>query len=190
MHFRSAVFLDRDGTLNIQTNREGKPYPPGTVDDFQLFDAAAESCARLKLAGFYLVVVTNQPDVGRGSQVRSVVEAMHARLQVMIPSLDRIEVCYAPGLGRPHPENHRRKPAPGMLIDAAHALGLDLRSSWMIGDRAGDIDAGFAAGCRTILIDRGYNENPAKHAPDFTVLSIKDAVEIVLASSKFTIFSN
>jgi len=178
---RPAVFLDRDGTLNRQVVREGKPYPPATLAEFKLFDDAADSCARLKAAGFALVVATNQPDVGRGTQTQAAVESMHARLQQLIPALARIEVSYAPGQGKPHPENRRRKPEPGMLLDAAAALDLDLKRSWMVGDRAGDVDAGYAAGCRTIFIDWGYAEKAPVHPANFTVKSLSEATGIILA---------
>jgi len=190
MSSRPAVFLDRDGTLNASAMRDGKPYPPATLAEFTLLPDAAEACVRLKAAGFTLVVVTNQPDVGRGTQSREVVESMHARLRELVPALDRIEVCYAPGRGILHPHNHRRKPAPGMLVDAAAALGLDLTSSWMIGDRAGDIDAGHAAGCRTILIDWGYSEQPPSHPPHFTVGNLATATEIVIARHRSCAFQS
>jgi D-glycero-D-manno-heptose 1,7-bisphosphate phosphatase len=103
---------------------------------------------------------------------------MHARLLELIPTLDRIEVCYDPGRGAP---STRRKPAAGMLLDAAGALGLDLARSWMVGDRWGDIDAGHAAGCRTILIDHGYAERAPARPPDFTVKSLAAAAGIILA---------
>lgn len=181
MNLRPAIFLDRDGTLNRQVVRAGKPYPPASLEEFVLFPDAAASCARLKAAGFVLVVATNQPDVARGTQRREVIEAMHAQLLKLIPVLDRIEVSYAPGQGIPHPEDYRRKPAPGMLTDAAGALGLDLPRSWMIGDRAGDIDAGHAAGCRTIFLDWGYTEKAPSHAPHFSAKSLGEAVGIILA---------
>ena len=178
MKLRPAVFLDRDGTLNHHSVRGGKPYPPATADDFRLFAGAAEDCARLKAAGYVLVVATNQPDVGRGSQALAVVETMHARLLELIPALDRIEVCYHPGRGEP---STHRKPAPGMLHDAARALGIDLAQSWMVGDRWGDIDAGHAAGCRTVLIDHGYTERAPANPPHFTVKNLPEAVGIILA---------
>ena len=103
---------------------------------------------------------------------------MHIRMQQLIPSLDRIEVCYDPGRGQP---SQRRKPAPGMLFDAATALNLDLGRSWMIGDRWGDIEAGRAAGCRTILIDWGYKEQSPEKPPHFTVRSFAEATGIILA---------
>jgi D-glycero-D-manno-heptose 1,7-bisphosphate phosphatase len=181
MQLRPAVFLDRDGTLNRQVVREGKPYPPATLEEFRLFDDAVESCARLKSAGYALVIATNQPDVARGTQRKEVIEAMHARLRQLIPGIDRIEVSYAPGQGIAHPEDYRRKPKPGMLTDAAAALALDLAASWMVGDRAGDIDAGHAAGCRTIFIDWGYAEKAPANAPHFTVKSLSAAAGIILA---------
>lgn len=175
---RPAVFLDRDGTLNQSVVRGGKPYPPDSVGEFALFEGVADNCALLKAAGYTLVVATNQPDVGRGSQQQAVVEAMHAVLLERVPTIDRIEVCYDPGRGVP---SARRKPAPGMLLDAAQALHLDLARSWMVGDRAGDVDAGCAAGCRTILIDWGYAEPPPAHPPHYTVASFAAAVGIILA---------
>lgn len=96
---RPAVFLDRDGTLNVQVVRNGKPYPPDTEAEFTLFPDAPEACRLLAAAGYVLVVATNQPDVGRGDQSLTVVEAMHAKLQRLIPEIARIEACYAPGKG-------------------------------------------------------------------------------------------
>src|SRR5437868_3671057 len=94
---RPAVFLDRDGTLNVQVIRDGKPYPPQTVDEFQLFANVPEECRSLYLAGYALIVATNQPDVGRGDQPQAVVEAMHSKLRALIPEIERVEVCYDPG---------------------------------------------------------------------------------------------
>ncbi len=179
-HLRPAVFLDRDGTLNAAVVRDGKPYPPDTLAGFRLHDGVAESCARLKAAGHVLVVATNQPDVGRGKQDRAVVESMHARLRELIPALDLIQVCYHGGAAHGQP-CACRKPAPGMLLDAAARLGLDLARSWMVGDRWGDIDAGHAAGCRTILIAHGYAERAPARPPHFTVKSLPAAAGIILA---------
>ncbi len=179
MDSRPAVFLDRDGTLNVEVVRDGKPYPPDTLAGFRLHDGAAEACARLKAAGYVLVVATNQPDVGRGKQERAVVEAMHARLRELIPSLDLVQVCCHGGAAHGQPCDCR-KPAPGMLLDAAARLGLDLTRSWMVGDRWGDIDAGHAAGCRTIFLDRGYTE-ALRTKPHFTARSLLDAAGMILA---------
>jgi D-glycero-D-manno-heptose 1,7-bisphosphate phosphatase len=177
-----AVFLDRDGTLNAPLVRAGKPYPPATIAEFQLLPGVTESCRQLQAAGFVLVVATNQPDVGRGTQSQAAVEALHAHLQALIPAIARIETCYAPGQGAPHPENRRRKPEPGMLLDAAQALALDLGRSWMIGDRWRDVDCGARAGCRTIFIDWKYDE-PLRARPDFIVRTFAEAAAIILAQS-------
>jgi len=179
-NFRPAVFLDRDGTLNRQVIRDGKPYPPQTVADFELFPGVPGACAQLAAAGFVLVVATNQPDVGRGTQSQATVEAMHAKLRQFVPTLDHIEVCYAPGLDKTAPPDRRRKPEPGMLLDAALLLGLDLAQSWMVGDRWRDIDCGRRAGVRTVFIDFGYAEE-LKAQPDFTVPSFTEAAQIILA---------
>lgn len=176
MALRPAVFLDRDGTLNVQVVRDGKPYPPGRLEDFRLFDGVPEGCRALKAAGYALVVATNQPDVGRGTTEQSVVEAMHRRLQERVPEIERIEVCYDPGRGE---KSLRRKPAPGMLRDAARQLGLDLSKSWMIGDRWRDVECGRAAGVRTVFIDFGYDEGHDS-APDRTVSSFSEAVSAIL----------
>ena len=180
---RPAVFLDRDGTLNRQVIREGKPYPPATVAEFELFPGVPAACARLAAAGYQLVVATNQPDVGRGTQSQAVVELMHARLLDLVPQIARIEVCYAPGNvpgGQPDP---RRKPEPGMLLDAAQALGLDLTRSWMVGDRWRDIDCGRRAGVRTVFIDFGYAEE-LRAVPDFTVRSFPEAAAVILGTTQ------
>ena len=179
---RPAIFLDRDGTLNQQVIRDGKPYPPVTLAEFVLFPGVPEACARLSAAGFVLVVATNQPDVGRGTQSQAVVESMHARLRQLIPQIARVEVCYAPGLDKNAPPDRRRKPEPGMLLDAAAALDLDLTRSWMVGDRWRDVDCGKRAAVRTVFIDFGYAEG-LRAAPDFTVRSFPDAADVILQNA-------
>ncbi len=177
---RKAIFLDRDGTLNHQVVRDGKPYPPARLEDFRLFDDVPAACRELHGAGYALIVATNQPDVGRGDQKQAVVESMHARLRELVPEIERVEVCYAPGKGVAHAEDYRRKPEPGMLLDAARDLGLDLARSWIVGDRWRDIDCGKRAGVRTVFIDFGYAEE-LRAAPDFTVKSFAAAARIILA---------
>jgi D-glycero-D-manno-heptose 1,7-bisphosphate phosphatase len=174
---RPAVFLDRDGTLNLQVIREGKPYPPATREEFRLFADVAQSCHQLHAAGYVLVVATNQPDVGRGTQSRETVEAMHSKLRSLVPEIDHIEVCYDPGRGE---SSGRRKPEPGMILDAAAELGLDLTRSWLIGDRWRDVDCGKRAGVRTVFLDFGYDE-ALRETPDFIVNSFAAATAIILA---------
>lgn len=175
-----AVFLDRDGTLNAQVIRDGKPFPPSSIEDFQLFPEVPDACRRLAAAGFVLVVVTNQPDVGRGTQSSATVAAMHARLQQLVPEIARIEVCFAAGDPPAHPLDRRRKPEPGMVLDAAAALHLDLSRSWLIGDRWRDVDCGKRAGVRTVFIDFGYNEK-LRAEPEFIARSFAEAAGIILA---------
>jgi D-glycero-D-manno-heptose 1,7-bisphosphate phosphatase len=174
---RPAVFLDRDGTLNAAVVRAGKPYPPATVAEFALLPGVAEGCARLKSAGYVLVVATNQPDVGRGTQSRAAVEAIHAKMCELLP-IDRVEVSY--DTGRENPPSVLRKPAPGLLLRAARELGLDLACSWMVGDRWRDVDCGKNASCRTVFIDCGYAEE-LRAPPDFIVRNFADAVDNILA---------
>lgn len=179
---RPAVFLDRDGTLNVPVVTNGLPEPPRSVEAFQLFPDAASGCRSLAEAGFTLVVVTNQPDVGRGTLSAAIVEAQHADLRRRIPELARIEVCYDAGRD-PSVATPRRKPEPGMLLDAARELGLDLARSWMIGDRWRDVDCGHRAGVRTVFIDLGHAET-LRALPEFTVSSFREAVSVVLRESR------
>jgi D-glycero-D-manno-heptose 1,7-bisphosphate phosphatase len=162
--------------------RNGRPFPPDRAEDFELYDDVVDGCARLKAANFLLVVITNQPDVGRGTQTREAVEAMHVKMRSLLPSLDRIETCYHAG------ERHRdpcdcRKPRPGMILRAAAELKIDLGASYVIGDRWRDIDCARAAGCRAILIKRGYEES-LREPPDFTVAKFGDAVNALLRDAR------
>jgi D-glycero-D-manno-heptose 1,7-bisphosphate phosphatase len=169
------VFLDRDGVLSIPEFRDGRSYAAARLADFKLYDDAEQSVRRLKDAGYVVVVVTNQPDVGNGRAERSEVEAMHRQMESTLP-IDRIEVCY-------HPQNEGcacRKPKPGMLLTAAAALGIDLAGSTMVGDRNSDMAAGKAAGCGTILIDRGYRDERPQNA-DHVVLTLAEATDKILA---------
>jgi D-glycero-D-manno-heptose 1,7-bisphosphate phosphatase len=175
---RRAVFLDRDGVINRALEREGKPYPPTRLEEFQVFSEAHPACVKLKAAGFLLVVATNQPDVGRGTLPQSTVEAIHAFMCRQLP-IDRVEVCYHPGRGQS--ECDCRKPRPGMLLRAARELDVDLARSWMVGDRWRDVDCGHAAGCRTVFIDRGYSES-LRQTPDFRAANLLEAANLILAN--------
>jgi D-glycero-D-manno-heptose 1,7-bisphosphate phosphatase len=174
---RAAVFLDRDGVLVVPEFRDGRSYAPTTIEAFGLYDSAARDLGRLKDAGYLLVVVTNQPDVGRGIIAPSVLEAMHRRLAAELP-IDLIRACV-------HEGKYGcacRKPKPGMLIAAAELLNIDLSASFMVGDRRSDIEAGCMAGCRTVFIDLGYDE-PKPAGYTFRVRSLGKAVDAVLNSA-------
>ena len=171
---KRAVFLDRDGVLNRAVVRDGKPYPPAGLEDFELLPGVEGAAAALRAAGYLLVVVTNQPDVATGKQRREVVEAMHERLRAG-GLCDDIRACYhtdADGCDC-------RKPKPGMLLAAARELKIDLPRSHMVGDRWRDVAAGKAAGCTTYFIDYGYAESQAEH-PDAVVSSLADAARKIL----------
>lgn len=174
LRLRRAVFLDRDGVLNRAIVRNGQPYPPASVDEVELLEGAAEACRALHATGFLLIVVSNQPDVARGTQRRDVVEAINAHLRALLP-LDDIRVCY-------HDDRDVctcRKPAPGLLLEAAAAWQVALDRSFMVGDRWRDIEAGRRAGCTTILIDHGYGEDLSV-LPDVRVGSFADAAAWIL----------
>lgn len=173
---RRAVFLDRDGVINRALLRDGKPYPPVRLEELEILPGVAEACARLKAAGFLLVIATNQPDVGRGSMAQGTVEAMHEQLCRVLP-IDRVEVSY--DSGDEQPPSELRKPRPGMLLRAARALGIDLSCSFMVGDRWRDIDCGHAAGCTTFLIDYGYREE-LRQPPDHRARDLLEASERIL----------
>jgi D-glycero-D-manno-heptose 1,7-bisphosphate phosphatase len=175
---RRAVFLDRDGVINRALTRDGKPYPPTSLAEFEILPGVPEACAKLKTAGFLLVVATNQPDVGRGTLKKEIVEEIHDMMSYQL-AIDRIEVCYHPGKGAS--DCDCRKPKPGMLLRAANELHIDLAQSWMIGDRWRDIDCGHAAGCKTILIDYGYDEE-LRQQPDFRVKNLLEATGIILGA--------
>ena len=172
---RQAVFLDRDGVLNEAVVRDGIPHPPATPAELQILPGTAEALLRLKNHEFLLLVVTNQPDVARGSQTREAVEEIGRRLRAELP-LDDIFTCYhddADGCDC-------RKPRPGLVTRAAQQYGIDLSRSFLAGDRWRDIDAGASAGCRTVWIDRGYTERSPSSAPDMTVRSLPEAVDWIL----------
>ena len=177
---KRCVFLDRDGVLNRPVVRDGRPFPPANVGEFQLYPDVVDGCRQLKEAGFLLIVVTNQPDVGRGTQSRESVEAMHAKLRGDIPALDAIEVCFHAGAAHGDPCDCR-KPKPGMLFRSAENRGIDLKRSFMIGDRWRDIDCAHAAGCRAVFIDHGYREQ-LREKPEFVVTTFREAAAVILQS--------
>ena len=166
---RRAVFLDRDGVLNRAIVRNGTPYPPSGLAELEVLPGVVDACTALRAAGFLLIVVSNQPDVARGTQRREVVEAINDALCARGP-LDDIRVCY-----HDEPDGCTcRKPRPGLLLEAARDWQIDLANSFMVGDRWKDIEAGRRAGCTTILIDYGYAE-PQQSVPDHRVRSLVEA---------------
>ena len=178
MNVRRAVFLDRDGVLNEPILRDGRPYPPSGLEELTIVPDARTALAHLKQCGFLLVVVTNQPDVRRGTSAQADVERIQEHLASQLP-LDDFFTCY-------HDDSDHcdcRKPLPGLLLKAAARYGIDLAKSYMVGDRWRDIDAGSAAGCRTVLIDRHYNERKSAAAPDCVVVSLAEACNWICATA-------
>ena len=173
---RRAVFLDRDGVVNEAVVREGKPYPPQSPQQLRLVEGAREALALLHERGLLLVVVTNQPDVARGDASRQSVEHIHSTLAGMLP-LDDFFVCY-----HDDPDGcHCRKPKPGLLLDAAARHEISLPDSFLIGDRWRDIDAAHAAGCRSVLLDYGYDERGPTREPDVRVSTLAQAADWILS---------
>src|SRR5438093_11839405 len=121
---KRAVFLDRDGVLNRATVRNGRPYAPISLDEFELLPGVMEAATRLRTAGFLLIVVTNQPDVATGAISGGALDAIHRKLRAWLP-LDDIKVCrHVDADGCPC-----RKPRPGMLLEAAREWSVDLNGS-------------------------------------------------------------
>jgi len=171
---RRAVFLDRDGVLNRVILRNGRPFAPTSLEEFEIEPEAVTALPTLRAAGLMLIVVTNQPDVGRGRVDRDVVDAMHQRLRAALP-LDDIRVCWDVD----GPANDCYKPKPGLLQDAAREHAIDLAQSFMVGDRWRDVGAGRAAGCFTVFIDRAYAE-PLTETPDAVCADLGGAAAIIL----------
>lgn len=171
---KKAVFLDRDGVINRAYVRDGKPYPPDSMDEFEILPGVKQAIAQFKAAGFLVIVFTNQPDVGAGRQKRETVEAFHARIRKEL-AVDAIKVCY-------HVEQDHcqcRKPRPGMLLEAAAEHDISLGESYVVGDRWRDVAAGQEVGCRSFFIDYDYPEKRPEN-PYIAVKSLLDAASRIL----------
>jgi D-glycero-D-manno-heptose 1,7-bisphosphate phosphatase len=174
---RTAVFLDRDGVLNAALVSAGLPGSPREEEELELLPGVEEACAQLADAGLVLIVVTNQPDISRGLVHPNVVENLNKRLLDSL-ALDGVIVC-------PHDDGDAcacRKPKPGMLLEGASKWDIDLSRSVMVGDRWRDIEAGKAAGTRTVFVDRSYNE-PAPEHPDLTVKELHESVPWIIRTA-------
>jgi D-glycero-D-manno-heptose 1,7-bisphosphate phosphatase len=173
---RAAVFLDRDGVLNEAVVIDGRPHPPGSVSDLVVRAETIRACRQLHDAGLFLLVVTNQPDIARGIETWSNVQALNDELRRQLP-LDDVRVC-------PHDDADAcecRKPRPGMLLDGARIWNLDLARSVMVGDRWRDVEAGNRAGCWKVLLERGYSEQDARDIADLIVRRLDEAVPWIIS---------
>jgi D-glycero-D-manno-heptose 1,7-bisphosphate phosphatase len=173
---RPAVFLDRDGVLNRTTVRDGTPYPPMRVEEVQVLPGVPDALKLLADNGLPLIVVTNQPDVARGTQSRQVVEDINECLAGRLPELTAFYVCYHDNADR----CDCRKPGAGLLKRAAGEHRVDLSQSFMVGDRWSDVVAGAAAGCKTFLFDVPYSECH-RCTPDYVVADLAEAAERILS---------
>jgi D-glycero-D-manno-heptose 1,7-bisphosphate phosphatase len=171
------VFLDRDGVVSEAIVRDGRPLAPATVDEVVIPAGVPEACRLLCDAGLLLVLVTNQPDIARGTTSRQAVDAINQYLTDEL-GLHAVYVC-------PHDDGDAcgcRKPAPGLLVEAADDLGADLSRSLMVGDRWRDIEAGRSAGVTTVWLRREYREPPPV-APDHVVDRLLDVLPLVTTSA-------
>lgn len=192
MSGRPGAFLDRDGTLNefVPDPDSGLPESPLRVVDVRLIEGAAAAARQLAHAGFALVCVSNQPAAAKGKVSLERLLAVHERVLELLREeavqFDAVHVCLH------HPQGvlaelagpcDCRKPAPGMLLDAAEELGLDLASSWMLGDTDSDVLAGHAAGCRTVLIEHpgSAHKRIAEASPELRAVNLADGVAQLLA---------
>lgn len=171
---KRAVFFDRDGVLNEAEVRGGVPHPPASVAGVRIVAGAREAVARVREAGFYAFAVTNQPDVARGIATRESVEAINAAVAEAL-RLDGVYSCFhddADGCDC-------RKPKTGLLLRAARERGVSLTDSYMVGDRAKDVECGRAAGCTTVFVDYGYAETPPDVRADASVRSVSEAIDAI-----------
>jgi D-glycero-D-manno-heptose 1,7-bisphosphate phosphatase len=179
---KPAVFLDRDGTLNEEVGYLAR------AEELRLLPGAAAAVAKLNDRGIPVVVVTNQSGIGRGYYGWEDFEAVMGRMdELLAVEHARVDAVYAAahherGLGEyaiaDHPD---RKPNPGMLQRAAEERGLDLARSWMVGDKAIDVEAGRRAGCRTCLVRTGYGAAEGDCGADLVASDLGEAVDRILA---------
>jgi D-glycero-D-manno-heptose 1,7-bisphosphate phosphatase len=176
------VFLDRDGTLNEEVGYLCRP------EDVVLIPGAREAVARLNARGIPVLVVTNQAGIGRGKygwdDFQAVMDRIKALLVLGGAHLDGVYAAahHPKGLGDyAHPDHPDRKPNPGMLLRAAQEHGVDLARSWMIGDKALDLEAGRNAGCRVALVRTGYGRQVDASRADLVAEDLAAAVERILA---------
>jgi D-glycero-D-manno-heptose 1,7-bisphosphate phosphatase len=168
-----AVFLDRDGVLNRAKVILNKPYPPSTMEEMEILPGVHESIQLLKHAGFILIVITNQPDVARGTADINLVNTMNNYILTEL-DVDEIKCCF-------HDDSENclcRKPKPGMIFEAVNKWDIDLSLSYLIGDRWRDIETAKNTDVTTILIDNQYDEK--KVSADFECSNFEEAVNYIL----------
>lgn len=176
---KRAVFLDRDGVVNETFIREGKPYPPRQLSELKIFEDVASSVEAFHKAGFLVIIVTNQPDLSKGLLTLENLQSIHNEIQTKV-KIDQIRFC-------PHEDYHDcscRKPKAGMLLDASNEWEIDLSQSFMVGDRWKDIDAGKAAGCKTVWINRNKYQEKSPLEFNASATSLAEAIPYILGEVK------
>ena len=169
-----CVFLDRDGILNTSVIVNNKPFAPKSVSDLIITPNIKSKLTKLKSNGILLIVITNQPDVSRGTATRESVDQINKALQDYLP-LDEIYVCF-----HDNSDNCKcRKPKPGNIINASKKYNIDLDKSFMIGDRRGDVQAGNSVGLTTIFVDYNYSEEKPLDS-NYIVETVPDALDIAI----------
>lgn len=172
-----AVFLDRDGVVNKAIVKDRKPYPPANLTELEILPDVALALNNLYKRRYKLIVVTNQPDVARGTVGLETVKEINSFLQRQLP-IDDFFCCF-------HDNSDGcecRKPKPGAILSAAQKYDIDLTQSFMVGDRWRDIEAGISAGCKTIFLDYGYDEKQPIYL-DYRVKSLYEASQIILGEN-------
>lgn len=177
---KRAVFLDRDGVINAAFVVDGQPLPAKTLDQLEILPGVRGAIETLRSSEFEIVVVTNQPDVARGTLSKRMVGYIHTRLSEEL-GIHHFYTCFHDSAD--HCEC--RKPKPGLLMRASDELGLDLARSYMVGDRWRDIAAGQAAGCACFFIDYLYNEKQPQ-MPYKTISSLLEATQLILEEENGT----
>ena len=173
-----AIFLDRDGVINKGYVTNGKSYAPRRIEDFKLLPYVKESIKKFINNGFLIIIVTYQPDISNGLLSLDVLYLMHNKLREKLAVTD-IYFC-------PHSKNENcgcRKPKPGMIAKAAKKYKINFSKSFLVGDRASDIEAGKKVGCRLIFINRNYKE-PKPISQEKTVNNLKSATNYILKNKK------
>lgn len=175
---KKAVFLDRDGVINEAIIKNGKPYPPATFEELTISEGVHLALDILKSANYLIIGITNQPDVARKKTSQTLVEEINSSLISMLP-IEEIFTCFHDDIC----QCKCRKPLPGMLLTAAQKYNIHLDTSFMIGDRGKDIQAGKAAGCKTIWLDYNYSEPRPAVLPDFVTYSLIQAARWITNSN-------
>jgi D-glycero-D-manno-heptose 1,7-bisphosphate phosphatase len=171
-----VIFLDRDGVLNEPWIINKRPYPPSGVETTAIMVGIREILAMLSKWGYLIIIVTNQPDVGRGIQTKEEVEKINNFLYDNLP-IDAMYTCYHTD----EDECDCRKPKTGLFKQAkTNYPDIDITKSWMIGDRWRDVEAGKKAGCKTIFIDYEYDEKqPEDKYVDICIKSIDEILGVI-----------